>query len=972
MQKGLERLRIQLKGELHNSPLYQSMYATDASIYRAFPLAVAYPKNIDDLKLLIDFASTHQTSIIPRSGGTSLAGQCVGEGIVVDVSKHLNKILSFSAEKKQITVQPGIVRDELNAFLAPYGLFFGPNASTSNRCTIGGMFGNNSSGTTSIKYGVTRDHVISCKLLTSDAHEVEINALTEDDFYQLIQISSPVGRLHQKMHNFLNDEKLQQNIKKKFPSKEIHRRNTGYALDELLNSEVYSRGSKSNFNLCKLVAGSEGTLGLVTEITLQLQDLPPEKTLLLACHFDSVIDSLEAVNVAIRHSLYTCELMDKTILDCTKDQLKYKAYRFFIKDDPEAVLMLELKSDSEVNLNEQTKNLISDLEKQTKVGHIAILRGDDIQKAIELRSAGLGLLGNINGDKKPIACIEDTAVRLKDLPSYIADFSELMKKHNQKVVYYAHAGAGELHLRPILNLKTEVGKKQLEEISREVALLVKKYKGSLSGEHGDGRVRASFIPLLIGDELYESLKTVKSIFDPNHIFNPNKIVDALPITEDLRFLKDEPKLASVMRFQKEGGLYKAAEKCNGSGECRQSFTGNETMCPSYHVTKNEVDTTRARANALREFLNSKVENNGMELKDLKETFDLCVSCKACKRECPSSVDVSAFKAEYLQIKMDEEGVNWCDWMFGNVHKMNQLNIKFPFLYNFATQNQILSKFTKKLLGVHPKRSLPKLPKRSLISRFKYYENKFNQLHHPIKEVYIFIDEFTNYFDAEVGEKALELLLHLNYKVRFINHTVSGRALISKGFLRKAKELSNQNVLLFSDLVNEETPLLGIEPSAILSFRDEYLELSDHPKKASELSKHVFLIEEFLIDEAQKGNIDFSRFYSYKKEIKIHVHCHQKALSNSKITFDLLNLLPNSKVSLIPSACCGMAGSFGYEKSHYDVSLAMAKQSLLPSVLKSNLETIIVANGTSCRHQIKDASQKKALHPVEVLSLFLKR
>ncbi|NGZ89029.1 FAD-binding and (Fe-S)-binding domain-containing protein [Psychroflexus maritimus] len=966
MQKALNKLKNCLEGELYDSPLYQSMYATDASIYRSLPMAVAYPKSTKDLQQLIHFAQQEKTSLIPRSGGTSLAGQCVGEGIVVDVSKHLNQILSFSAEKKQITVQPGIIRDQLNNFLKPYGLFFGPNTSTSNRCTIGGMFGNNSSGTTSIKYGVTRDHVVSCKLLTYSGKEVYIKPLSKNEFEEAIKKPTPLGKVLQDLHKFLHNERLQHLVDNHFPSPNIHRRNTGYALDELLNSEIYKSNSNLPFNLCKLLAGSEGTLGLVTEITLQLQALPPQKNILLACHFDSIKASLEAVNIAMKHSLFTCELMDKAILDCTKNQLKYKDYRFFIQGDPEAILMLELRSDEDEDLNQQTSALIQHLKNETKVYAISKLIDEQISMAMELRSAGLGLLGNMNGDEKPVACIEDTAVALEDLPNYIEEFSELMNKHQQKTVYYAHAGAGELHLRPILNLKTEVGKKQLKAISKEVAFLVKKYKGSLSGEHGDGRVRASYLPLMLGEELYSQLKQLKLIFDPHQIFNPHKIIDALPIDEDLRFLENTPQSSSVMQFQKEGGLYQATEKCNGSGECRQVFTGNETMCPSYHVTKNEVDSTRARANALREFLNSKENERGLEINDLEETFDLCVSCKACKRECPSSVDVSAFKAEYLQQKMDKNGISLSDWVFGHIHLVNALGTKISSLYNFSVQNNYLSKITKSLIGVHHQRSLPKLPAKSLLQQVKAFQLKFNQLENPIKEVYFFIDEFTNYFDSAIGKECFDLLYQLNYKVNFVTHEISGRALISKGFLRKAKTIANKNIAIFSSLISDEKPLIGLEPSAILSFRDEYIGLSENIQQAEEVSTNVFLIEEFLLKEAKRGAIDFSKFKATKKQIKIHVHCHQKAMGTAKTTFDLLNYIPAWQVTLIPTACCGMAGSFGYEKKHYEVSQAMANQSLIPSIKKANQNVIIVANGTSCRHQIKDASNKVALHPVQLL------
>ena len=530
-------LRANFSGELHLDELHRTIYSTDASAYRMLPEAIALPKTIDDIKSLIDFAKKNNTSLIPRAAGTSLAGQCVGNGIIVDVSKYFNSILDFNKKDKTIKVQPGVIRDELNAFLKPHGLFFGPNTSTSNRCMIGGMVGNNSSGTTSIQYGVTRDKVLSLSTILSDGSEVEFSSISKDNFHKKLKQNNLEGNLYKMIFNELSNEETQRDILNEFPKPNIHRRNTGYALDTLIDSEIFGN-SESPINIAKLLCGSEGTLAFTTEITLKLDELPPESSVLIAAHFTSINESLIAVVHAMKYDLYMCELMDKTILDCTKTNREQQKNRFFLEGDPEAILMLEVRANDLESAKFQAKNVI-DILKKFNLGYAYPLLFDgDIDKAIDLRKAGLGLLGNIVGDKKAVPCIEDTAVEVNDLPKYIEEFTTMMDKFGQKAVYYAHAGAGELHLRPILNLKKQADVKLFRQITHETALLVKKYGGSFSGEHGDGIVRAEFIPIMIGEKNYELVKKVKSTFDPDNIFNEGKIVNPFPMDKNLRYETD--------------------------------------------------------------------------------------------------------------------------------------------------------------------------------------------------------------------------------------------------------------------------------------------------------------------------------------------------------------------------------------------------------------------------------------------------
>ncbi len=973
LSNSLQDLKTKLNGELYFDELMRKLYATDASVYRKLPLAIALPKDKEDIVKLIDFATKTKTSLIPRTAGTSLAGQCVGEGIVVDVSKYFTRILNVDVKAKTVTVQPGVIRDELNSFLKPYGLFFGPNTSTSNRCMIGGMVGNNSSGTTSIKYGVTRNKVLRLLTLLSDGTTAEFKAISSEEFHEKLKQNSLEGEIYKTIFNALHSREVQNQIQSEFPRPEIHRRNTGYAIDELIKSEIFSDSFEA-FNMCHLLAGSEGTLAITTEITLQLDDLPPKESVMVALHFDSIRKCLQSVSALMKHNLYTCEMMDNTILNLTKHNKTQEENRSFIQGNPAAILLCEFKSDSSDHLESELKLFFVTL-KSLKLNYAApILKGDTINKAVELRKAGLGLLGNMIGDKKAVACIEDTAVAVEDLADYIEEFTDLMSSYKQNAVYYAHAGAGELHLRPVLDLKQSQDVSLFRQITTDVAHLVKKYRGSMSGEHGDGIVRAEFIPLMIGDVNYEIIKAIKVVFDPQNIFNPGKIVDAYPMDKNLRYETDrvEPSIKTLLDFSSSQGILREAEKCNGSGDCRKLPESGGAMCPSYRATRNEKDTTRARANALREYLTHSDKANRFNHKALKDVFDLCLSCKACASECPSSVDVASLKAEFQYQYQKTNGFKFKDKFFANSTKYNKIASKAPRFYNYVFQGGLSAKVIKYALGIHFSRSLPKITK-SFSGNASSIEDftTSSKLNNPLKTVTLFIDEFTNYLESQIAEDTKLLLEYLGYNVITINHLESGRAFLSKGFLEQAKKIANKNIDFFKDVIHDDFYLVGIEPSAILSFKDEYLKLADKKELAQRIAKRTYLIEEFIQQEIELGNISTEQFTLEEKSIKFHGHCHQKAMVNQKSSFDILNLPKNYRVTIIPSGCCGMAGSFGYEKEHYEVSIKIGEQTLFPAIRKAPIETIIAANGTSCRHQIKDGTARNALHPITVLKNALK-
>lgn len=958
----LEQLAQELDGTLVYDDLHKILYATDASAYRIFPLAVAFPKTEQDIARIITFAAKHKISITPRTAGTSLAGQTVGNGIIVDVSKHFTAIKAFDAEAQTVTVQPGVIRDELNLYLKPHGLFFGPNTSTSNRCMIGGMVGNNSSGTTSIRYGVTRDKIVKIKAVLSDGSSAVFQNITTAEFRQKMKGSTLESQIYRTLFEELSNKEQQLEIKREFPKPEIHRRNTGYAVDILLQSELFG-GTDSHINVGQLLCGSEGTLAFTTEVTLKVDTLPPANNVMVVAHFDSVQESLEAVVTAMKHHLYTCELMDDTILDCTKTNREQAKNRFFIQGDPKAVLMLEVASEiSMEDAEKQADALILDLEQQNFGYALPKIYGDDINKINELRKAGLGLLGSIVGDDKAADSIEDTAVELSDLPNYIADFSAMMERHGQSAIYYAHAGAGEIHLRPVLNLKTKEGVHQFRNIATEVAILVKKYRGSLSGEHGDGIVRGEFLPFMIGDKNYELLKRIKKAFDPNGIMNSGKIVDALKMDENLRVEagRAEPNIATIQDFSDSMGILRVAEKCNGSGDCRKLPSAGGTLCPSYRATRNEKDTTRARANALREYLTHSDKENKFDHKELYEVFDLCVSCKACSSECPSNVDVAALKSEFLYQYQKANGFSLRNKIFAYNARLNALGSITPRITNWIANLPLV----KNKMGVAKERTVPHLATntfRSWLAKQKREQTEFSN-----GKLVLFVDEFTNYYDVQVGIDAYELLSALGYEVLIVDHEESGRAFISKGFLEQAKEIANTNVAIFSGFISEDLPLVGLEPSAILSFRDEYLRLADDLEKAKEVAAHTHTIEEFFKLEITKGNISAKNFSDKEKQIKIHGHCHQKSLSTIEATFAMLNLPSNTTVTIYNSGCCGMAGSFGYEKEHYEISMQMGEDTLFPKVRNTATNTAIAAAGTSCRHQIFDGTSRQALHPVSIL------
>lgn len=942
--------------EIHNDRHYRIIYATDASAYLEMPDAVAFPKDEEEIKTLVRYAVENHLNLIPRAAGTSLAGQVVGKGIVADISRYMNHILEINPGQRWVRVQPGVVLDELNEYCSHYGLFFAPETSTSNRCCIGGMAGNNSCGSHSLVYGSTRDHVIEARVVLSDGSTAVFGPLSENELENKCSGDTLEGRIYREMLAMLNDEGNRKDIKDNFPEPSIRRRNSGYAIDELLNSRP--------FNFCKLIVGSEGTLAFITELKLHLEPLPPKEKAVVCVHCASLEEACNANLAALKHEPRAIELMDDQVLQLSKKNIAQNKNRFFIQGDPAAILIVEIAKDSLDEVNHEADLLENDLRKHKLGYHYSRVYGKDISRVWALRKAGLGLLSGMPGSAKPVSLIEDTAINPEKLFAFLTDLKVVLDSYGLSCVYHGHISTGELHLRPILNLKEEHDRRLFRVVATETARLVKKYRGSLSGEHGDGRLRGEFLPLMFGEKVYALFKDVKRIWDENGIFNIGKIVDTPPMDSCLRYEICQGIENTYFDFSRQKGYLCAVEQCNGSGDCRKSYLFGGTMCPVYRATRDEKNSTRARSNILRELLIHPEGKRMFSQPEVLSALDSCLSCKACKAECPSNVDMARYKAEYLQHHYDETSIPLRSFLIANLTRIQKIAMVFPAAYNAVVSSKIFSSILKKVLRFAPQRAIPKIYRFTL----KHWLRTHPDSRSYDRKVYLFADEFSNYMDVEIGITFIKLLRALGYQVTIPEHVESGRTELSKGLVKKAKKIARKNVMLLKDIVNEQIPLVGIEPSCILSFRDEYPDLvgDDLKEAAASLARNCLLYDEFIVREVLKGNITSEQFITKEQKIKLHGHCHQKALVSIEPSKKMLSLPANYHVEVIPSGCCGMAGAFGYEKEHYSLSMQIGEQVLFPAVRSAAQGTLIAAPGTSCRQQIMDGTGAKVYHPVEIL------
>jgi FAD/FMN-containing dehydrogenase/Fe-S oxidoreductase len=937
------------------------------------PLGVVVPRSRDDLKKIVLHAAKYRVPLIMRGAGTSLAGQVVGHGLAVDL-RNLDKVLAFSAEGRWVRVEPGVVRNHLNDWLAPHRLLFGPETSTANRAMIGGMIGNNSCGMHSVVWGSTRDHLLACKALLADGSEVEFGALSPDEFHKKRELPTLEGGIYRLLHDRLSDPEQRRAILAEYPKASIRRRNTGYAIDLLLRSNVFTPGG-ADFNMCSLVAGSEGTLCVVTEATLNLVPPLPPSVGCVAMHFNDNIESLRATLVALSYKPTACELFGDFHVRQVTENNKVNDHNIiarnsrWIEGSPQSIVVVEFSEPTRRDVEAKAAALTAELQRRNMGYAWPLYVGDDVERIWTLRRAIGGINNSRPGDVKYFDLIEDCAVDVEDQPEYVRQLEDKLRAGGVQFTQSAHVGDGELHTIVFLNPKTKEGVRLYRWLLETASTLVKSFRGSLSGEHGDGRMRAEFLPKMIGERNYQLCCTIKATFDPAAILNPHKIVHALPCDTSLRYSPDKatPDIATYFNWERDLGVVRAVERCNGMAECKKLHEG--TMCPSYRATREETDTPRARANILREYLTNSRKRNRFDHEEIREVLDLCLGCKACKSECSAGVDIAKAKAEFLQHYHDAHRPRLRSLLIAHFAKvMRFASIAAP-LFNALSRNEALAGPLKRLVGFAAARSLPAISTPTLGD---WYQGGQHATVRPNK-VHLLCDEFTDINDADIGIAAVELLERLGYEVDLVRIGQSGRALISQGFLRAAKIVAEHNVRALADVVTYDAPLVAIEPSAVSCFMDEYADLVSPHLRASAvaLAGRSYMFEDFILHEMERGRVTADAFTNEARTVHVHVHCHQKSLSSADAVARVLALPRNYTVKTIPSGCCGMAGAFGYEAEHYDVSMRVAEDVLLPAIRGAAEADIIAASGTSCRHQIKDGCGRRARHTAEILHAALK-
>ncbi|MFO7846108.1 MAG: FAD-linked oxidase C-terminal domain-containing protein [Balneolaceae bacterium] len=946
---------------IQTDSLTRRLYATDASLYEEFPSGVAFPRNVAEIRSLVEQSESQNFSITARSAGTSLAGQTTGDGVIMDVSRYMTRILEIDPEKHIAHVQPGVIRDTLNREAAALGLQFGPDTATTNRCMIGGMIGNNSCGSFSIKHKTTREHILEVEAILSDGSHVVFKPLTNQELNEKLALETLEGTIYRGMIDLL--KKNRDKIFDHYPHPDIIRRNTGYALDRLCEMDPITPGGRP-FNLAELLCGSEGTLAMTASAKLNLVPLPTAKTLVIP-QFSSIHEAMKATVEIVKWKPAAVELVDDIILDATKGNIEQSKNRFFLEGEPKCILIVQFEGDDLKELEAHSAGLAKKL-KELGYGYAHPFLSEPVKmkRVWDLRKAGLGLLMGLGRKSPSPTFVEDTAVRVEDLPDYVEEFQQILDNHNTSCVFYAHASVGELHLRPVVDTMKPEGIQTMKEIAKEVANLVKKYRGSLSGEHGDGRARAPYIETVLGSDMMPLLRRVKEIWDSEYQFNPGKILDPKPIDSDLRFSPDyqPPDVDTVFNWRKADGFDSAIEQCNGAGVCRKLAGSGGTMCPSYHATHEEKDNTRGRANLFRQLFSGK-QADAFSSEELKEALDLCLSCKACKSECPANVDMAKMKAEFMNGYHKRNGTTAGERFFGQPEKLYPLASLFAPLTNYINKQKPTKILLEKLFGIDRRRDLPEFANQTFKSWFRKHKSEYND--EGKRPVLLLVDVFTNYHEPGIAISACKVLRHLGYSVMMPGIWPTGRPQLSKGLLDDASEICEENLKRLFPFAELGIPIVGLEPSEILTLRDEYTDLcsDDDLEKANTIAEHTFLWEEFLTTElAATGPADIGK----GEEVQVHGHCHTKALVGNDPLVQAFKLLGFNPVEM-QTGCCGMAGSFGYQDDKYDVSMKVGEQVLFPQLRAMDENTTVCAPGFSCRHQIADGVQRTAKHPAVIMA-----
>ena len=948
----LNDLNLHIQGGVLSDNYSLGLYSTDASLYQIKPVAIVTPLNENDVLTAIKIAGDHQVAILPRGGGTALAGQTVGDALIIDFSKHMHQILELNVADRWVRIQPGLVRDELNLELQKHGLHFAPDPATSSRANIGGMIGNNSSGTKSILYGKTIDHVLELKIALPDGTILNLKETTPDEYHSISQQSDQEGEIYRNFQKIIHNNHLE--IEHRFPK--VMRRVGGYPLDEFINTD--------HWNLAKLMTGSEGTLATTLEAKINLEPLPKFKSVCVV-HYEDIVESIRSVESILEFQPSAVEILDRTVLGLSRKNLLTKKMCHFIEGDPAAVLIVEFYGETAAEVLTRPTEMAAALKNQG-FGYAYPLfpEGENYNNVWTIRKKGLGLMLGKKGDKRALAFIEDAAIPIPHLPEYIEKVLEVCKQHDTYVATYAHASVGVLHVRPFLDLRREEDIETMKKIARESFNLVKEYGGSWSGEHGDGLVRSAFNEAFFGTQIYQAFKKVKNLFDPENRMNPGKIVDAPPMDQDLRYgvnYKDNP-VKTVYKYREDVSFEASVHMCNGVGECRKMNGG--TMCPSFKATREEEHTTRGRANALRLAMSGQMGGEGLNSPRLREVLDLCLSCKGCKSECPSNVDMAKLKSEVWQIHFDRDGPGLRDRMIRDSSKMSALfSGRFVPVINGVQSSLLFRYLLEKMIGIDRRRTLPKYTVQPF---YKWFKKHYVSNLKAKKKVILFADTYLNYHEPQIGISATELLQGCGYEVILAHVGCCQRPLISHGFLNQAKAEGTKVAKRLDEFIQQGLPILVCEPSCASALNDDLADLVDDNDLAHRLKTQVMMIDQFLFQELESGALDVT-FTTRENQISIHGHCHQKALYGTSSMIGLLQNIKGIDLEEIPSGCCGMAGSFGYEKEHYLLSQKVGEQVLFPAIRKKENATII-ACGFSCRHQIVDFTDHKAKHLVEVLEI----
>lgn len=950
-----EALRATLErhvdGEIRFDGGSRAIYSTDASIYQIRPLGVAVPRTVDALATTVAIALEQQVPIIPRGGGTSLSGQPIGAGLVIDCSKYLDRVVDLDLEGQSVRVQPGCVLGQLNRRLKPLGFQFGPDVATIDRANIGGMIGNNSAGARSIRYGRTVDNVRSLDVVLSDGSRTRFDACDAITLQRKLAQLSREGDIYRAVYSLTRDNAAE--IDRRFPK--VFRRVSGYNLDAML--------PPADFNLAKLIVGSEGTLATVTEATLSIIPLSTERGIALI-EFNSVADAMKTLVPILATNPSAVELIDELVLDLARRSPEYRKYLDFLVGAPEAIFIVEYLSDDPTEIDRSFAELREAIAGH-RLEHVTFTTDTaQCERIWSIRKTALPLLLSLPGSQKPQTFVEDTAVAPERLGEFVERFREILTRHGTDGSFYGHASVGCLHIRPLLDLESPEGIGKMKQIADEVLALVMEFGGSMSGEHGDGLARSCFNPILFGDKIYSIFREVKEVFDPLRLFNPGKIVDAPPMTENLRYgTTPLPPTSQGFEYESPMGPLAIVRECNGNGLCRRQQAG--VMCPSFMATHEEQHNPRGRANLLRAALEGRLPlpdgvTNPWSAPELGDALDLCLGCKACKTECPSSVDIAKIKSEYLYHRHKEKRPSLLDRMMARLPVLGQWGSRFAPFSNVVMRNWLVRRWLYPAMGIDPRRRLPVFRRNTLVDWFKQHRCIGKEIH---GQVVLLADCFTNWNDPHVGRAAVILLELAGYQVH-LAPICCGRTLISKGFLDEARTLVEQGVRRLSVYAEEGIPILGLEPSCILTLADEWLDL--YPgESTSEIASRVSMVDGWLAEQVAAGKALLPQCELEPMEVLVHGHCHQKSAERFEGTLKALRELAGLVPKVIDSGCCGMAGSFGYETGHFEVSVDVAEQRLLPAIREAP-HTTVIAPGFSCRCQIRDLSGRVALHPIEII------